>query len=221
LSESFGKKNLKVGKDSILSDQHDPLPFSRIKKLGELFCHFFMMFIHVVFDMTLIPHLSPSPLIMASRDIALDGGFSHQPLQGYLKQSGRVGIHHDDEGGLVLRGETDERAQDGKIRDKAFVLEGDDGWICEKNSGATAREDSHSIHLLIVNTTNQAFYILFDLLLVFDQGNPPGLSIFELFKNSLELILGKKTNALSLLFILPFGIEIKGHEWVGILFKVG
>jgi len=40
----------------------DPLPFSRIKRFSDLFCHLLMVFIHVVFDMALVPHLSPSPL---------------------------------------------------------------------------------------------------------------------------------------------------------------
>jgi len=39
----------------------DPLPFSRIKKFSDPFHHLLMVFIHVVFDMALVPHLSPSP----------------------------------------------------------------------------------------------------------------------------------------------------------------
>lgn len=46
----------------------DPLPFSRIKKFSDLFCHLLMVFIHVVFDMALVPHLSPSPLPPGERE---------------------------------------------------------------------------------------------------------------------------------------------------------
>jgi hypothetical protein len=84
LFDSFRKKDPKVGNDSILADEDDPL-LARVKKLGEMLRHVLMVSVHVVFDMALVSHLSPSSLIMAPRDIALDGGFSHHTLHGYFK----------------------------------------------------------------------------------------------------------------------------------------